>query len=308
MEWEANLIEQLQNGLGDLCTTFGKVFAFVGGEMGLLVLVIIVMFCWRKEVGQKLVLMVASLLAWFGMIKAVAMRPRPYAEHPDKVKALALVNTEAPATDVVAQGFSFPSMHSGSVAAAYITIAREVKKKWFWVVAIALMLLVGFSRIVTGNHYPTDVLAGWLLGFAVIGVFELLERYVKKEWVRHLILLVTILPGLFFVRTDDYFTAFGLLVGTIAAIPFERKFADFQDTRNVWAMILRVVGAIAIYFVLNSLLKMPFSPDFLASGALSALLVRSGRYAIIIFVIMGVYPKVFPLFERLGGKGAKNRA
>ena len=305
MEWEANLIEWLQNSLGDLCDLFGKVFSFFGGETGLLALFVIVLFCWKKEMGQKLALIFASLIAWFGMIKAVVMRPRPYVEYPDKVQALAPVNAEASPTDVVAQGFSFPSMHSGSVAASYLTLAREIKKKWFWVIAIALTLLVGFSRMVTGNHYPTDVLAGWLLGLVVIGIFELLERYVKKEWVRHLILLATILPGLFFVRTDDYYTALGLLIGAVVAIPFERKFVDFQDTRNIWAMILRVIGAFAIYFVLNTLLKMPFSPDFLGSGSLSALLVRTGRYAVIIFAIMGLYPKVFPLFEKLGKRSTK---
>jgi hypothetical protein len=97
-----------------------------------------------------------------------------------------------------------------------------------------------------------------------------------------------------------------LLIGIIAAIPFERKFVSFQDTRNIWAMILRVLGAFVIYFTLNSLLKMPFDASFLGSGTLEALLVRSARYAIILFVIMGIYPKLFPLFEKIGKKGAAN--
>ena len=306
MAWEVAIIELIQKSPDALGKTLDKVFSFIGGEMGLLMLVVIVLFCWRKEVGQKLALIIAATIAWFAMIKAVVMRPRPYMEHPDKIKALAPVDAKASVTDVVAQGFSFPSIHSGSIVATFFTLAREVRKKWFWVLAVALMLLVGFSRMATGNHYPTDVLAGWVLGFAVIGVFELLERYVEKEWVRYLILLAATLPGLFFVRTNDYFTALGLLVGVIAAIPFERKFVNFQDTRNIWAMILRVIGALAVYFVLNTLLKMPFGAEFLDSGSLSALLVRTGRYAIILFVIMWIYPKVFPLFERFGNKDARH--
>ena len=304
MEWEVQFIEWAQSTFGDLCSTLGNVFSFIGGETGLMILLIVVLFCWKKEVGQKLALIIAALTAWFAMIKAVVKRPRPYVEHPDKVKALALVDTEASATDVVAQGYSFPSMHSGSTVAAYFTVAREVGKKWFWVFAIVLSLLVGFFRVATGNHYPTDVLAGWALGLVVLGIFDLLDKYVQKEWVRHLILLAVTLPGLFYVRTDDYFTALGILVGAIAAIPFERRFVNFQDTRNVWAMIVRAVGAFAVYFVLNKLLKLPFSSDFLSSGSLAALLVRCARYAIIIFVIMGVYPKLFPLFEKIGGKRA----
>lgn len=300
MEWEARLIEDLQGSLDSLYSLLNKVFSFIGGEMGLMALVLIALFCWKKEVGQRMALIIAALTAWFAMIKAVVMRPRPYMQYPERLEALAPADPEAHAHDAVAQGFSFPSIHSGSVAAAYFTLAREAKKRWVWILAIALTLLVGFSRVVTANHYPTDVLAGWVFGFAVLAIFELLERYVEKEWVRHLILLAATLPGLSFVGTNDYFTALGLLVGVIAAIPFERRFADFQDTRNVWAMVLRVLGAFAIYFALNTLLKMPFDAEFLKSGSLGALLVRSGRYAITFFVIIGVYPKVFPLFERLG--------
>ena len=63
-----------------------------------------------------------------------------------------------------------------------------------------------------------------------------------------------------------------------------------------------MVGAFAIYLVMNKLLKMPFSTEFLSGGTLGAFLVRTARYAIIIFVMIGVYPKVFPLFEKIGKK------
>ena len=302
MEWEVSIIEWIQSNLGSFGKALGNVFSFIGGETGLMLLLVVVLFCWKKRAGQKLALMIASLHVWFSMIKAVVMRPRPYVEYPDRVEAAALVDADASATDVAAQGYSFPSMHSGSAAAAYFTLAREVKKKWFWILAIVLTLLVGFFRVATGNHYPTDVLAGWALGFAVIGVFKLLDRYVKKEWVCHLILLAATLPGLIYVRTEDYFTSLGLLIGAIIAIPFERKYVNFQDTRKIPAMILRAIGAFAIYFGLNTLLKMPFSEAFLDSGSLSALLVRTARYIVIMFVIMGIYPKVFPLFEKIGKK------
>ena len=300
MEWEVKIIEWIQSNLGGISKSLGSVFSFIGGESGLMILLVIVLFCWRKDMGQKLALIIASLHAWFSMIKAVVKRPRPYTRYPDRVEALALVDSEAAATDVAAQGYSFPSMHSGAVAAAYFTLAREIKKRWFWIFAAVLTLLVGFFRVATGNHYPTDVLAGWALGFAVIGIFDLLENHVQKEWVRHMILLAVTLPGLFFVRTEDYFTSLGLLIGAVIAIPFERRFIDYQDTRNIWAMILRSACAFAIYYGLNTLLKLPFSDDFLDSASLSALLVRTCRYTINMFVIMGVYPKVFPVFEKIG--------
>lgn len=300
MEWEAGLIEWLQanlNGSGSLA----KLLAFLGSETGLLIVVLIVAFCWKKEVGQKLALIISCVNIWLPMIKSVVLRPRPYMEHPDRVKALVL-DAEGAATDVVAQGYSFPSMHSASIPALYFSLAMEAKKKWLYILASVLTVAVGVSRVIVGMHYPTDVLAGWLLGLAVIGVFALLDRYVHNERLYYMILLVSALPGIFYVRTNDYFTSLGCIIGLIAAIWFERKYVNYQDTRRIPAMILRVLGAVIIYFAVNTLLKLPFDKQFLSGSGLDALLIRMGRYAIIMFLILGVYPMVFPLFERIGKK------
>ncbi|MBO5599058.1 MAG: phosphatase PAP2 family protein [Oribacterium sp.] len=297
MEWEGKLIESIQTNFG-FSGGFAKFLDFFGAETGILMLVLIVTFCYKKEVGQKLVLMVSSLNMWLPMIKSVVLRPRPYMEYPDRVKPLALQDKGAAAMDVAAQGYSFPSMHSASVPALYFSLAKEAKKKWLWLLAMVLTILVGVSRVVAGMHYPTDVLAGWILGFAVMGIFTLLDRYVKKEQLYHLILLVSVLPGILYVRTTDYYTSLGCLIGAIAAIPFERKFVNFQGTRRIPAMLLRVLGAVIIYFVLNTLLKLPFDKQFLAGTSLAAFLIRTVRYAIIMFLLMGVYPMVFPRFEK----------
>ena len=304
MEWEANLIEWLQKYVSNVQNTegFAKFFDFFGAETGLLMVVLIVMFCWKKTAGQRLTLIVACVNMWLPMIKSVVLRPRPYMEHPDKVRALALSDEGAEAMDVAAQGYSFPSMHSASVPALYFALANEVKKKWLWILAGIMTVVVGFSRVVAGMHYPTDVLAGWALGFAVIGIFSLLDRYIKKEWAIHLILLISAVPGLFYVRTTDYFTALGCLIGAIAAIWFERKYVNYEDTRRFPAMLLRVIGAILIYLVVNTLLKLPFDKEFLAGTSIAAFLIRTARYAIIMFLILGVYPMMFPLFERVGKK------
>lgn len=72
---------------------------------------------------------------------------------------------------------SFPSGHAFSamvVCALFAFLAvKYIPGMWGWISATALVvfaLLVGISRIVVGAHYPTDVLAGWLLGifFAVL--------------------------------------------------------------------------------------------------------------------------------------------
>ena len=307
MEWEVGLIEWLQKSLGNLHGSVGTVLSFVGGEMGLMLVLLIALFCWKKESGKRLALIVTAVNTWLPMIKAAVMRPRPYVEYPDRVQGVADIGNSASMDNVAAQGYSFPSTHSASATALFISLANEVKKKWMWITAVSVMLLVGVGRAITGMHYPTDILAGWMLGLAGAGICLLFERKVKSEWLRHLLLLVSALPGLFFVRTDDYFTSLGLLIGLIAAIHFEKKFVNFRDTRNICAMILRIAGAFALYFAMNTLLKLPFSKEFLTGETLPSFLVRTARYAIIIFVIVGLYPKAFPLLEKAGIRKQKAR-
>ena len=305
MEWEVHLIEGLQKSLGSLTGPLGSALSFIGGEMGLLLVVLIVLFCWNKEFGKRLAVVVIAVNAWMPMLKAVVMRPRPYMEYPDRITGIADAGSSGSMKSIAAQGYSFPSLHSSSVVALTVTIASEVKKRWAWILAVVASLLVGVSRAVTGMHYPTDILAGWALGLVSAGACMLLEKKVGDERTRHLVLLASVLPGLLYVRTDDYFTALGLMVGLIVAIRFEEKHVNFSDTRNAWAMAARLVGAFAIFFALNTLLKTPFGKEFLEGGTLAALLVRSSRYGIIMFVILGLFPKAFPLFEKLGNKRAE---
>lgn len=311
MEWEASLIEWLQGALGSFGTAAAKAFSVIGGETVSIVILLVILFCYSKEAGKRCGLTILAASAWFPMIKNVVRRSRPYIEYEGRVEWKILPeegSTAAEAMDLTIQGYSFPSGHSAMSAAMYVSAAREIRKKWAWVIAAAMTLLIGISRFVVGVHYPTDVLAGWALGLAAVAVCRLLEKAVPNESARGLILLAVALPGLFWCNSRDYFTALGMLAGMAAVIPYEKKYVNFRDTRKIPVMILRVLGAMAIYFALNTLLKLPFSKDFLDNGTLGANLIRSLRYGITLFVMIGVYPRCFPLLEKLfdrkpAGKG-----
>ena len=298
-QWEVDLMEWFQHLLnGGFGTTLTKVFTFIGGEKFSLIMLLIIYFCYKKTVARRVSIPLMASTLWFPMIKCVVLRLRPYMVHPDRVQMWELPEADAHPMDVVQQGYSMPSGHSAMSLALYGSLAAEVKKRWMWCVAIILPLLVGICRFIVGVHYPTDVLAGWGIGLLALAFGAAMQKYVPKEWVRFAILGLVTIPGIFWCTSRDYFSGLGALLGLFAALAFEQKFVKFEDTRKWLFMVLRILGACVIYFGLDKLMKMPFSTEFLNSGSLSANLVRTARYMVTVFVIMGVYPMCFRLFHR----------
>ncbi|GAB7046841.1 phosphatase PAP2 family protein [Catenuloplanes indicus] len=85
---------------------------------------------------------------------------------------------------VVEDGFSFPSGHAttsmvvlGTVAwLVCMATASHTVRATAWVAAGLLVAGIGLSRVYLGVHYPTDVLAGWILGAAWLATVAFADR------------------------------------------------------------------------------------------------------------------------------------
>lgn len=302
--WEPALMAWLQGHMGDFGVTLAS-FITLFGEETLMVLVLgFFYWCWDKQVGLYLGTNIITASVWNPLFKNVVLRRRPYFDCPE-VQCLKPVKASADIYDISAQGYSFPSGHSSSAASLWGSLAKWFKKKWLTVVCGLIILLVGISRFCLGVHYPTDVLAGWALGLGIVFFIPWLEKKLQNKKLFYLILLLTALPGLFYCTTKDYFTSLGMLVGFMAGDLFEQKYVRFESTRCPVRIVLRLAGGVGIYLGLNALLKLPFSSEFLSASTLAAHLVRTARYAIILFVDIGLYPMVFALTKKIsfGKKG-----
>jgi undecaprenyl-diphosphatase len=127
----------------------------------LLSLVIIVVALVRRNVRVAMFLLISVELS--GLVTEVAKyaadRPRP---------ATALVF--APAT-------AFPSGHALGVMVAVLalltvvlTVVRPSLRGWLIALGAVIVVTIGIGRVVLNVHHPSDVLAGWALGYAYFAI------------------------------------------------------------------------------------------------------------------------------------------
>lgn len=90
---------------------------------------------------------------------------------------------------------------------------------YFW--GIAYILLISFSRLYLGLHYPMDILGGWLVGYAIFRAFIALEKPIDRMFIgRRPLVLLTIaalcsipLIKLYPLTASVLSLSFGALVG-----------------------------------------------------------------------------------------------
>ena len=303
-EWEVSLIEWLQSWMGTVGIAIASAFTMLGEDLVCVAIVGFLYWCLDKELGKYVGLNLLFAVTLSGMVKNIVLRRRPYFDN-ESIQCLKPVDSKADIYFIPAQGYSFPSIHATKAVTMYTSLGLHTKKKvWMVLLGIILPLLIGLSRVALGVHYPTDVIAGWLIGAIIIFFVPFLKEKIKNRWVFYTILVLATVPGWFFCKSADYYTGFGFLTGFILATEFEERFVKFETTRNVLRWILRLLIGVGLYFVVNTLLKMPFSSEFLDSGTTLAYAVRAMRYFVITFVIIGAYPLLFRLGDKIFKKNS----
>lgn len=132
--------------------------------IGLSVISIIVLGLLRER--RKIVFLAAVLIS--GEIISFLLKLLIHRQRPDSIFSL-----------ILEDGYAFPSNHAvmsiifyGAISYFIYKICRKTwQKVALLAVFIALIFLIGFSRIYLGVHWVSDVIAGWLIGFSILIFF-----------------------------------------------------------------------------------------------------------------------------------------
>ena len=226
--------------------------------------------------------------------------------------------------------FGAPSGHSQFNASIYGLIAHALRRRWVWVLAIILVFLISFSRIVLGVHFYLDVLLGWVIGILVLlsflrwekpllawvkarslttnvvlllvfsialialgaGIVSFQERIgVPEEWVSNALLSQPEEP-IDPLNLDDMITSVGTFFGFSVAALWLYGRGGYSAAGPEWQRALRfVIGMLGVLLLWQGLgAVFPDNADLLSYA------LRFVRYALVGLWIVGGAPWIFLRF------------
>jgi len=133
---------------------------------------VLLAFYWLWLSWREALLAAPLLAASIGLLDFVGARLKDIVARPRPCMALADIHQ----VEACGKVFSFPSNHAINTAtvAGFLHVLYP-RSGW---ISWPLVCVIGLARVYIGAHYPTDVMAGWLIGgLCGAGVALLLKHW-----------------------------------------------------------------------------------------------------------------------------------
>jgi len=273
--WGLPVIAWLQ-GLGTFLVTPMKLLSFLGTEEFFLLVMPGMVWCVDASLGLRMGLVLLTSASFNSLLKVAVGWPRPYWVS-DRVTAYAFESS-----------YGLPSGHAQNSMALWGRMAAGLRRR-AWVIGLGVLIfLISLSRLYLGVHFPSDVLAGWIVGGIVLALFLWLEKPVGA-WIGHqplgLQLLIPLLAALVIIgkgvwvsaatadrlvpqdwvtRTTaafldeppidpqavDVVSSAGTLFGLGAGAVLLRRWGKFKATGSVWQRVARfAIGLVGVLLI-----------------------------------------------------------
>ncbi|MBC8402573.1 MAG: phosphatase PAP2 family protein [Candidatus Marinimicrobia bacterium] len=214
-----------------------KAITFLGNEEFYLLILPILVWCWRKR--DVLPLAIILLLSfWLNYeFKEFFQLPRP-----------------AGTGLIVAEHYGFPSGHAqgaivlwGYLAWALGNSNRKAVYGWF----ALLIFFIGLSRIYLGVHFPGDVIGGWTIGFVFLFTGLWITNYMRRSKF-HFPTIPTAILALFsglmlaiMMPSEISVRVGGMIAGLVGGMILESAYIHSRISTLWWKQVLKIVIGVA---------------------------------------------------------------
>lgn len=168
-EWDISVLYWIQEnfrGVFDPVMKFLSVVGYGGAIWFVFIIIIAFMKKYRKGASLAAISICGTYLINDIIIKNIVMRPRPFNTSD------ILIPLDTPSS------YSFPSGHTAAAFAVSLILIHFLPKIP-GILFVILAVLISFSRMYLGAHFPTDVMCGFLV--AVV-TSQLLWYLFGRKW------------------------------------------------------------------------------------------------------------------------------
>lgn len=305
--WGSDAIVWVQSFRSGFLDSFFTLFTLLGEEYFIIAFLPVVYWCVDKPLGIRLSYVVLLSNYLNGLAKMVYAVPRPADPR------IAILRHESSP--------SFPSGHAQNAVALWGYLAVQIRRAGYsWVLPALLILttlLIAFSRIYLGVHFPQDTIGGILIGILLLVLFIGLVEKPFLSWFRRqsfplkLVLAVLFPTLMLLLPPADWSGRYpgevaamvsGTLLGANIGFLFEGRWVRFRATGPAHQRLLRFVAGAVLIAVIYLLPRIVLSQNM---EGLTETLVRLVRYGLVGFGLSFIAPW---LFVRLRLAGSDHHA
>jgi len=275
--WQIDLMLWMRDVLPGLVGLFEAVTS-LGGEMFFLIAVPLLTWCIDRRTGARLtVVFLISTYANCGL-KSLFSSPRPMDVASERLDPLFVDGIADARERYDATGYGFPSGHTQATAVVWgylIHVTAGLRRKLaasprrhlagaFIALAALLTVLVPLSRVYLAVHFVTDVLGGYVFGFAILAAYLWLapsaETWLTSNGLAAQLTLAVGVPvvAALLVPSEGAVTAAGTLMGMGVGFSLERRWIGFSTQGTLVARAGRFLVGIAVLGGLYAGLKVAF--------------------------------------------------
>lgn len=286
--WGYEVLLQIEQWRTPLVETVFKTITHLGDELFLIAFLPVLFWCVgrRAGIGTAYAYLVSTYLN--GALKHYFDIPRP--DSPLLEGELQDAGITARLSPVVEETSpSWPSNHSQGAIVSWGYLAYVLKSSGFWVVAVVLTLLIAFSRMVMGVHFPQDIIGGLALGGLYMVAWFPLEgqaaRYLAGAGTWTTIGLSIVIPVLAVLLAPSSTAAMsmGAITGISIGLVVDRIYLNYHPGGIWWKRVLRAPVGLAVVFGLYLGLSALFGLFDEAFGLTVELALRMLRYGLVAF-------------------------